>query len=111
MAVYGGRCTECSKLEVSSCKPQVITPEQALKWLEKTPENESFRNRDIIPGHVAELCAEMKAGRWNDKADAVEVLEPGIVLNGQHRLNAIVAAGIPVSINIRTYRESDDLFF
>ncbi|MCR5724423.1 MAG: hypothetical protein K6G80_04965 [Treponema sp.] len=106
-----GACTECSKLEVKSCKPELITPEQALKWLEKTPENESFRNRDVIHNHVDELCAEMKAGRWNDTADPVEVLDNGVVLNGQHRLNAVVKAGMPVSINIRTYRESGNLFF
>ena len=106
-----GKCTECLKVEVKSCKPEIIRPEKALKWLKKSPENESYRNRDLICSHVEELCNEMKAGRWNDRADPVEVLENGVVLNGQHRLNAVVMADIPVSMNIRTYRKSEDLFF
>ena len=53
----------------------------------------------------------MKAGLWDDKADPIEVLSSGELVNGQHRLNAVVMADMCVSMNVRTYRKCSDLFF
>lgn len=109
--IKNGKCMDCSKIEVVSCEPEIVTVEKALNWLKKTPENELYRNRDVIDSHVKELCEKMKAGLWKDTADPIEVLSSGELVNGQHRLNAVVMADMSVSMNVRTYRKCSDLFF
>ena len=69
---------------------EIITPEIAAEMLGK---NLPY-NRPINDSTVDKYAADMKAGRWcEDTADAISISEKGYLLDGQHRLTAIVKSG------------------
>jgi hypothetical protein len=72
---------------------EVITPERAAAWLRNNP-----ANRRIRPRHVRMLCASMRAGEWKETHQAIGIDSDGIVVDGQHRLAAIVMFGQPVQM-------------
>lgn len=68
-----------------------ITPEQATQWLRCNKNNRPVRRR-----HVAFLAEEMLAGNWQVNGQAIIIADDEQVLDGQHRLLAIIEAGRPV---------------
>lgn len=68
-----------------------ITPADATNWLRC---NE--HNRPVRKSHVVFLAGEMKAGNWQINGQAIVIAENEQVLDGQHRLLAIIEAGIPI---------------
>lgn len=76
---------------------EVITPELAEQWLLANQHNRHIRQR------MVDLLAEaIKRGEWQLNGDAIRFAEDGTLLDGQHRLWAIVFADQPVeSVVIR----------
>lgn len=72
-----------------------VTPELALSWLEK-----NTRNRALRQSTVNRYAEDMRAGRWMVSPDAIAFDTSGAVVNGQHRLWAVVEAGIPVPMTV-----------
>lgn len=73
-----------------------VTPELAFDWLvQRNKVNRAIRN-----GHVADFVAIIKSGGWNPEAGVIMFDKDGNLLNGQHRLTAIVEAGEPVRVRI-----------
>ncbi len=68
-----------------------ITPTTAKAWL--VPDMQYDKNRTYQPHHAADLAREMTADRWTYSNDAICFHTDGRLLNGQHRLNAIVISG------------------
>ncbi|MBC3785741.1 hypothetical protein [Spirosoma utsteinense] len=64
---------------------ETITPELAQQLLDKNTDNRPLRDR-----HVLFLSNQMKAGAWQITGDPVKVARSGRLLDGQHRLAAIV---------------------
>ena len=73
----------------------LITPKMAKKMLEK-----NNINRDIIPARVAAYAEDMKKGDFIYTGEAICLAKDGTLLNGQHRLSAIVLSGVPAYIAI-----------
>lgn len=71
---------------------QEVTPEQAKVWLER-----GGVNRKPTERLVARLAAAIRRGEWQLTGDSVKLDEEGQVIDGQHRLLAIIEAGIPVT--------------
>lgn len=69
-----------------------ITPEMARKWLELNIEN----NRGIRPQVVGAYARDMAAGRWHLTGDPIRFDEDGNLIDGQHRLYAILEANVPI---------------
>lgn len=65
-----------------------VTPETAAIMLER-----NTGNRQISKGTVARFVAEMTADRWTMTAEAIKFSKSGVLLDGQHRLTAIVQSG------------------
>lgn len=65
-----------------------VTPMLAVKWLERNTHNQPLRE-----GRIAEYAREMSEGRWRFNAEPVQFGDNGVLLNGQHRLWAIVKSG------------------
>jgi hypothetical protein len=65
----------------------LMTPEWAAELLASNPEN-----RAISRGHVAALAADMAAGKWMANGSSIVVARGGMLLDGQHRLMACIAA-------------------
>lgn len=68
-----------------------ITPTDATNWLRC---NE--HNRPVRKSHVVFLANEMKAGNWQVNGQAIVIAHNEQVLDGQHRLLAIIEAGVPI---------------
>lgn len=73
-------------------KVEEITPQQAALWLEAT----NLHNRPMKYDRAVALAAAITRGEWVLNGDAIRFCTDGKLLDGQHRLQAIVIAGEPV---------------
>jgi len=73
-----------------------VTPELAAEYLERNYRN----NRTVNRVRVEAYAADMKADKWTFTGEALKFAEDGTLIDGQHRLSAIVAADIPVDMLI-----------
>jgi hypothetical protein len=71
-----------SKIEVTE---EVVTPEVALDWLTRND-----NNRTVSKKHVRMLADMMSAGKFHFVGDPIRFDGDGRLLDGQHRLHAIV---------------------
>lgn len=73
---------------------ETITPAIAEAILEDSKED--VRNRNVSDHHVEWLASQMQAGRWTLNGESIIVDEEGKLLDGQHRLWAIISSGVTV---------------
>lgn len=69
----------------------LVTPEIARAWLARNTDNRNLRD-----GLVRQLAADMKNGAWMPNHQGVAIRADGTLLDGQHRLSAIVMSGVSV---------------
>jgi len=69
----------------------IITPKQAKDWLENNTHNRKLRTHQ-----VAAMVRDIQAGNWNWNGDSIKFADDGTLLDGQHRLHAIVESGQPI---------------
>ena len=81
---------------------QTITPELAAAYLES-----NHMNRPLRPGVVENLVREIKAGRWRLTHQGIAFTADGRLLDGQHRLSAVVASGVAVPMMVTFGAEID----
>jgi hypothetical protein len=74
------------------CSTEVITPEKAAELL-----SHNFSNRPVRKNHVSGLASAIKRGEWRLTHQGIAVSESGGLVDGQHRLHAIIQAGVPVT--------------
>ncbi len=72
-----------------------ITPTMASDWLKKNTANRSIRE-----SHVDYLANQIKEGHWKLTHQGLAFAKGGRLLDGQHRLAAIVKAGKPVQMMV-----------
>lgn len=72
---------------------RVITPEMAKKFLQM-----NTNNRPLSKRHVDVLAAAMERGEWQVTGESIKISEANTLLDGQHRLTAIVKAGVSVKM-------------
>lgn len=84
---------ELDKLAVENFVGRVveITPDLAKKWLAANKDNRHAR-----PSHINNLAQEIKNGKWTLTHQGIAFSSEGRLIDGQHRLEAIIAAGEPV---------------
>jgi hypothetical protein len=71
----------------------VVTPEMASKFLEN-----NHGNRRLVKRHIAEIRDAILVGEWVTHHQGIAIDGNGRLLDGQHRLAAIVAANTGVSM-------------
>jgi hypothetical protein len=74
-----------------------LTPDLARTWLQR-----NLGNRPIKKSNVVAISEQIKKGRWKMTGDAIRFSNTGKLIDGQHRLSAIVEAGIPVQTLVIT---------
>jgi len=79
---------------------ELVTPELA-KSLLNIAENAGFKNRNCSERRVAYLCHVIESGQWADSNDCVCVDTEGVLINGYHRMNAIIKTDSPVWMTIK----------
>ena len=72
---------------------ELITPELAVSYLENNTDN-----RAVTQNTVTALAELIRKGEWRITHQGIAVSPTGRLLDGQHRLWAIIEAGIPVHI-------------
>lgn len=84
---------------------KIITPAFAKAIL-----GNNFGNRDVRPSHVKSLAQAIKKGAWKLSPQGVVIHKPsGRLLDGQHRLHAVVEANMDVPMFI-IYTEDEEVF-
>lgn len=78
------------------CNLMTITPTMALNWLE----NANTNNRPVRDAYVKRLARDMMAGRWRLTHQGIAFDPHGVLLDGQHRLWAIVTADLSVEMHV-----------
>jgi hypothetical protein len=78
---------------VLATQPQkiMLTPQRATELLER-----NMLNRPISDQHMQRIARQIIAGRWRYNGDTIKIAVNGDVLDGQHRLWAIIEANIAV---------------
>ena len=71
-----------------------ITPKMAKEYLEKNMKNNRRVSRDLVQRYARI----MHAGGWNLTHQGIAFDDRGELIDGQHRLNAIVQANVPVKM-------------
>lgn len=84
--------TVSKKADQVSYEAMTITPETAKKWLDAN----SFDNRRLDDYRVTKIAQDIKSGKWVFDGTPIRFNGGGNILDGQHRLYAIIRANTPV---------------
>lgn len=71
---------------------EIITPTTAAAYLER-----NTSNRTIKPKHVEALADSMTAGHWQCTHEGIAFDTNGALIDGQHRLSAVVKSGVTIT--------------
>lgn len=80
---------------------ELITPEIAQEILSKAGQTD-FINRSLSQATVRKYARLMQNNEWTISNDAICIAKDGSLLNGQHRLQAIIYSGVSVPMTILT---------
>ena len=102
----GPTAEELDRLAVENFIGRVveITPDLAKKWLAANKDNRHAR-----PSHINKLAMEIKNGIWKLTHQGIAFSSDGRLIDGQHRLEAIVTANKPVFMAV--FIDLDDNMF
>jgi|SRR5215203_701474 len=79
---------------------EAITPTVELKRV--APEDAeallatNSHNRNLRPARVIQLANAMRRGEWEVNGQTLKIASDGTLIDGQHRLHAVVQSGIPI---------------
>lgn len=84
-------------------KTELVTPEKAKEYLLMN----SSVNKKLNEDKISRIANCIRNGEWDPKGDFIYFVNNATTLiNGQHRMHAIIRANIPVYINVvRIYEE------
>jgi len=74
---------------------ETVTPEMAEDYL-----THNTRNRKIVAAHVDAIARDIRAGNWMMNAQPICFARDGRLLNGQHRLSAVLQAGEAIEVPV-----------
>ena len=84
------------KTTLEYTKPKVtietITPAVAQKWLATQVKNRNVRSKTKVPM----FARDMATGRWEMNGESIKFDADGHLIDGQHRLLAVIASGVSV---------------
>ena len=81
--IYGGKNSNSMNIELIS-----VTPELAAQWLATNTD----KNRRLSKTTVQRYASDMIRNRWQPTGEAIKFDSDGRLIDGQHRLNAVVAS-------------------
>lgn len=82
-------------------KTQVVTPAEAERMLKTSAGNPRYDKQNRVNERtVTKYASDMKNGNWQLSPDPVAFNEHGELVNGHHRLAAVIKSGTPVEMCI-----------
>lgn len=84
---------------------EAITPEKAEEYLSKN----FHRNRGLLLYVAAKYARDMAGLRWRDIGDPIRFDKDGNLIDGQHRLHAIVLSGATVTMTVIRGLDTHDI--
>jgi len=81
---------------------EVITPERASEYMRHNKANRTLRS-----GRVADLMRDMKSGKWRITHQGIAFDVDGNLIDGQHRLTAVILSGVTVEMMVTRGIERD----
>lgn len=81
-----------------------VTPTLAAEWLRR-----NRNNRKLTPRRVKQYAEHMLRGEWRYTGEAIRFSKTGALIDGQHRLHALIESGIDLRIDVVTGLD-DDVF-
>ena len=75
---------------------ETITPQLAELYLQKNTKN----NRKVTKKTVGNYAADMSSGNWRLSPDCIAFDEHDHLINGQHRMEAVISCGKPVKFAV-----------
>lgn len=75
---------------------ELITPERAANLLA----NRYEKQRNINKNSVRYYASDMLNGRWMQNGEPIIISDKGHLLDGQHRMSAIIKANIPITMDV-----------
>lgn len=78
-----------------TAKIETITPEKASGYV-----TDGVFNRDVVESHVMYLANQMRSGSWKENGQSVVFDDRGRLLDGQHRMQAVILAKTPVKMMV-----------
>jgi len=87
---------------ISDVSIVTVTSEIAKKMLEKNKEN-----RAVNKARVTQYSKAMQEGRWIENGQPVILSSDGFLVDGQHRLNAIIKADATIEMLVVTLKGTD----
>jgi hypothetical protein len=72
-----------------------ISPEIAERYL-----THNTRNRKVVAAHVDAIARDIRSGNWMMNAQPICFSRSGRLLNGQHRLSAVLQAGEAIEVPV-----------
>jgi len=84
---------------------EVVTPEMAEAYLGKN----IVRNRHILPRKVRSYAHDMEQGKWRKIGDPLRFDINGNLIDGQHRLHAIVVSKLSIAFPVIRGLDPDDI--
>lgn len=74
----------------------VVTPALAKQWLEK-----NTNNRNVNFAKVKKMAKDMREGHWDTTHQGIAIATDGTLVDGQHRLMAVVESGVTVRMKAK----------
>lgn len=74
-----------------------VTPAMAQEWLNRNKDNRALRKSSVTA-----FARDMKRGDWVLTHQGIAFSESGRLIDGQHRLSAVVEAGVAVKMMVTT---------
>ena len=86
-----------------------IDPQKAMSWLEGKA---NAGNRPCRRPHVEHLARQMMLGRWVESPQSIVLTKAGRILDGQHRLTAVIHSGVSIKTYLTVVDDkiADDVF-
>lgn len=75
----------------------LVTPEVAQEWMLRNTHNRDIRHR-VVAGYAED----MRAGAWEWNGETIKFTASGKLADGQHRLAAVVDAGVAIKMVVVT---------
>jgi hypothetical protein len=82
-----------------------ITPELAAELLKR-----NVKNRTLSPKKLKIYVEDMKNGKWVLNGETIQFNKKGELINGQHRLTAVILSGVTIFVLVVTGVEDERAF-